>query len=475
MHFNPKNLKGKRIEKFRISGFNVDGFPMGKFRGFPIIVRNALPGEILDIQIQLVRASFAEAIVEKYHNISDSRCDVPCEHFGICGGCNWMHLQYSQQLAQKMDNILFSFTVRNNIAPEFSHSIVPCSHLDFFRNKAEYTFSANRWFNPDEPKIINPAERLALGYHVPNWFEKVFDLHHCRVVMPIAERIRRFAKTLAVENQLSFYDFKTQRGSLKSLTIRTSSLNEVIVIFGFNAQEPLTQAHNEFLSNLWMNFPEIKSIFYTLHEQSKPITEYLELFPFGNSQPWFHENIEGLLFRIHAKSFFQTNIYQTPVLYRLIRQFAALNGHEVVYDLYCGTGTIGLYLAGSASEIIGIDHSASSIEDARWNASHNKIENARFFCGDIFEESQRDFFSSLPAPDVIILDPPRGGLKKGLVPKIMNLKASKIIYVSCNPVTQAWDLEQMLPSYHLIHMQAVDMFPHTHHVENICVLEKKPE
>lgn len=472
MNLNPKKLKGKRIDKFRLTGFNVDGFPMGKFRGFPILVRNGIPGEIVDIQLNLVREMFAEATIEKIHQPSAYRQKPECEHFGVCGGCNWMHMSYEYQLAQKMDNILYSFTMKNSIVPEQSLPIIPCKELKHYRNKAEYTFSANRWFQPDEPKIENPLERLALGYHVPNWFEKVFDIQQCPIVLPIAERIRLFIRHLAIENKISFFDFKTERGLLKNLTVRVSSLNEVVVIIGFNINEPFGETQDFLMATLWMNFPEIKSVFYTLQQDSKPILEKLEYFPYKNAHPYFHEDIDGYHFRIHAKSFFQTNLVQTPILYKKIKELSGLQGHEVLLDLYCGTGTIGIYLADRVSQLIGMDHSATSIEDAVWNAQKNNINNASFYCGDIFEQLSGSFFNSLPTIDIIVIDPPRGGLKKGLIPLLLKLNALKIVYISCNPITQAWDIEQMLPSYRLTHMQAIDMFPNTHHVENICILEK---
>ena len=439
--------------------------------GQVIFLNHAVPGDVVDVETYKKRRSFYEGRITKYHRLSGKRVEPECEHFGICGGCKWQNMDYDAQLLYKQKE------VENNLKrigqldiPEIS-AIIPSPDIFFYRNKMEFSFSDNRWLTAAE---LESGEQIdnknALGFHIPGKWDKILDINKCWLQADPSNRIRNAVKDFANANGLTFFNLKEQQGLLRTLMIRTSSTAEVMVLIQFYEDD--AYAREMLLDHLKAEFPEITSLLYVINRKAND-TIYDQDVVCYYGRDYILETMEGLSFKINAKSFYQTNSKQALELYRLTREFAALTGNELVYDLYTGTGTIAQFVSKNARHLIGIESVPEAIDAAKENAQLNAIKNVSFFVGDMKHMLNDDFINSQGKPDVVITDPPRDGMHKDVVKQLLKIEPKRIVYVSCNSATQARDLALMADKYAVKKVQPVDMFPHTHHVENVVLLEKR--
>ncbi len=459
------------IENVEITNVAAEGKAIAKIDNKVIFITQTVPGDIVDIQVTKKRKSYLEAVPVKFHKYSDIRTEPICEHFGVCGGCKWQNLPYSEQLKYKHQQVIDNLQrIAKVELPEIDY-IIPSDNTTFYRNKLEYTFSNKRWLTKEE---ISTSETLqqndALGFHVPRIWDKVVNINKCHLQKDPSNAIRLEVKKYADENNYSYFDLRKQEGLLRNLIIRTSTTGELmtIVVFYKNDKAKI----KAILNHLSEIFPEISSLMYIVNSKANDsITDQEVLLFKGNDH--IYEQMEGLKFRIGPKSFYQTNSDQAYKLYSKTREFAGLTGNETVYDLYTGTGTIANFVAKEAKKVVGIEYVPDAIEDAKLNSEINNIKNTSFYAGDMKTILNEDFFKENGSPDVIITDPPRAGMHPDVVETMIKADSDKIVYVSCNPATQARDIEQFDRKYKVTKVQPVDMFPHTYHVENIVLLEKK--
>lgn len=456
------------LEGVTIENIGAEGKAIARVDGIVVFVKEAVPGDVADLQVFRKKGRFMEARVVRYHKFADQRTTPFCDHFGICGGCKWQQLPYDRQLYFKQQQVVDAFRHIAGMEIPETNTIMASNPTTRYRNKLEYTFSNHRWLLENEAASDLPPEHTnALGFHVPGRFDKVVDIHTCHLQAEPTNRIRNFVRELALEKQLTFYDHRTNEGLLRNLIIRNTTLGEVMVILSVQYDEP---ALYEILESIKEKFPGLTSLMYTINPKKNETLYDQEILTYAGRDHIF-EQLEELTFKIGPKSFFQTNSFQTLRMYQKTREFAALKGDEVVYDLYTGTGTIANFMAGRAGAVVGIESVPESIEDARVNSKINGIENTRFFAGDMKDILTGSFIRENGIPDVIITDPPRAGMHAKVVEQILKIAPGRLVYVSCNPATQARDVEMLGASYHLSRIQPVDMFPHTHHVENIALLE----
>jgi len=471
--FAKKNVSRKQkktviYEKVLITDVAAEGKSLARIGDKVVFTTYAVPGDIVDLQVIRSRKRYEEARVVQYHQYSAERAAPFCSHFGLCGGCTWQNLPYTLQLEYKQKQVEEQLQRIGKLEMPEVLPILGSYQTTFYRNKLEYTFSNNRWLTGEEISgKISPDDRNALGYHVPGRFDKVFRVEKCWLQQEPSDSIRNFLFKLAVSHGYPFFDLKEQRGFLRTLIIRTSTAGEVMVVLSFFSDDRIRR--EAVLGALKEQFPEITSIQYAINNKGNDTLLDQEIVLFYGSQ-YITEVMEGLHFRIGPKSFYQTNSLQSVELYRKVKEFAALSGDETVYDLYTGTGTIASYLAGSCKKVIGIEYVPEAIEDAVLNSEINRITNTRFIAGDIRKIMTKEFISLYGSPDVIITDPPRSGMHEEVVQTIVDAAPLRIVYVSCNPATQARDLAFMKQFYRVEKVQPVDMFPHTHHVENIVLL-----
>ncbi len=434
----------------------------------------AAPGDVVDLQITNKRKQFLEAKVVKYHKLGSIRREPKCEHFAVCGGCKWQHLPYEVQLAHKQQTTIDHLQRIGHLElPEIT-PILASQNEFLYRNKLEYTFSNKRWRTALEMENSD-ANNNALGFHIPGMFDKVLDINHCYLQDEPSNQIRLFLKRYAQEQQLSFYDVKSHEGFLRNVIIRNTTTGDwmVVVVFAYDKQSDI----KPLMSALKEEFPQITSLLYVINEKLNDTISDLDvqLFhgePFITEEmPAFRNGEAPLKFRIGAKSFYQTNSVQAGNLYRIAADFVNFKGDETVYDLYTGCGTIAQYVARSVKKVVGIEYIESAIADAEINAQLNQITNTHFFAGDMVKVLNDDFVAQNGKPDVIITDPPRAGMHEKVVEQILKINPDKIVYISCNSATQARDLALMKEAYKIVRVQAVDMFPQTHHVENVVYLE----
>ena len=439
--------------------------------GRVIFLDNAIPGDVVDVRTGRKRKSYFEGRAIKFHKHSDKRTEPVCEHFGACGGCKWQHMKYEDQLFYKEKEVTNNLIRIGHLEiPE----ILPIAGSDktyWYRNKMEFSFSNSRWLTQEELNSDETIEdRDACGFHIPGMWDKILDIEKCHLQEDPSNAIRNSVKSFAIEKGLSFFSPREGKGLLRNLMIRTSSTGEIMVVLQFFDDEPAEREQlMEFLSD---QFPEITSLQYVVNQKGNDSIYDQEVVLFRGRDHIFEE-MEGLRFKINAKSFYQTNSDQAYVLYKIGREFANLTGEEVVYDLYTGTGTIAQFVAKKARKVIGIEAVPEAIEDARENARINQIENVEFFAGDMARIFTDDFIEQHGKPDVIITDPPRDGMHKKVVAQIAAIGPKKIVYISCNSATQARDLSLLKEQYDVVKSQAVDMFPQTHHVENVVLLIRK--
>ncbi|MDA3817155.1 MAG: 23S rRNA (uracil(1939)-C(5))-methyltransferase RlmD [Prolixibacteraceae bacterium] len=458
-------------ENVEITDIGAEGKAIGRVDDVVVFVPHAIPGDVVDVQVTKKRKRFREGKVVQYHQYSTDRVDAFCEHFGICGGCKWQYLPYEKQLFYKQKQVADQLSRIGKIELPGISPIIGSEKTTFYRNKLEFTFSNKRWLTQHEIENSGDIEQNdALGFHVPGVFSKVVDIEKCWLQDDPSNQIRNAIKEYAKQQELEFFDIKEQKGLLRNLIIRSSTTGELMVIVSFFKEEK--QKREGLLQMLADTFPEITSLMYVINQKGNDTILDQDIIVFKGND-YIFEEMEGLKFKIGPKSFYQTNSEQAYELYKVARDFAQLTGGEVVYDLYTGTGTIANFVAHSAKQVVGIEYVPEAIDDAKLNSEINGIENTRFFAGDMKKVLDDDFINKHGKPDIIITDPPRAGMDAGVIETIMNAAPQRIVYVSCNPATQARDLELLDPSYRVEKVQPVDMFPHTHHVENIVLLVKR--
>lgn len=465
--------RGKKplLENIEIKKIAAEGKSIAYVEDKVLFVPNTIPGDVVDVQVTRKRKSFLEGFVTKIHQYSDLRIEPACAHFGICGGCKWQNLPYEKQLEFKQQEIVENLQRIGKVKSLNVYPIIGSARTFNYRNKLEFTFSSKRFLTRDEIGTSADIERTpALGFHVPGLFDKVVDIEHCHLQGEPSNEIRNFIKEYALSRQLSFYNIREQQGFLRTLIIRTASTSEVMVIVAFGHED--TQNREALLEAVKKQFPQITSLMYVINEKLNDSLTDQEIICY-HGQDHIFETMEGLKFKIGPKSFYQTNSEQAYNLYYKTRELAGLTGNETVYDLYTGTGTIANFIARQARKVVGIEYVPEAIEDAKVNSEINGIGNTSFFAGDMKDVLNSDFIARHGQPDVIITDPPRAGMHPDVVQTILNAAPAKIVYVSCNSATQARDLQLMSDAYEVVAVQPVDMFPHTHHVENIVLLKAK--
>ena len=439
--------------------------------GKVIFLSNAVPGDIVDVQTFKKRKAYYEGKAIKFIKLSEKRTSPKCEHFGTCGGCKWQHMDYEQQLYYKEKEVVNNLSRIGHLKLPKVTPILGSEQHYFYRNKMEFSFSDSRWLTPDE---INSNEDImdknALGFHIPGMWDKILDIKTCYLQGHSSNDIRNSVKKFAIDNNLKFFNPRNQSGFLRTLMIRTSSIGEVMVVLQFFKDDK--SQRELILRHIASDFPNINSLQYVINQKGND-TIYDQQVHCFKGRDFILEKMEGLTFKINAKSFYQTNSQQAYELYKITRNFAGLTGKELVYDLYTGTGTIAQFVAKNAKKVIGIEAVPEAIEAAKENALFNQIDNVEFHVGDMKTIFNSQFIESHGRPDVLITDPPRDGMHKNVVSQILNIAPNKIVYVSCNSATQARDLALMDLEYEISKTQSVDMFPQTHHVENVVLLTKR--
>ncbi|RRQ48960.1 23S rRNA (uracil(1939)-C(5))-methyltransferase RlmD [Maribacter algicola] len=465
--------RGRHIfENVEVVDAGAKGKTVGKAPdGRIIFLDNAVPGDVVDVQTHKKRKSYFEGTAVAFHSHSEKRVEPECEHFGVCGGCKWQNMGYEHQLYYKQKEVENNLKRIGHLDLPEIQPILGSKDIYFYRNKMEFSFSDSRWLTMDEIRSNKDIDnKNALGFHIPGMWDKILDIKKCHLQQDPSNAIRLETKKFAQENGLTFFNPRNQHGLLRTLMVRTASTGELMVLIQFFEED---KAKRELLLNhLKEKFPEITSLLYVINEKQNDTLYDQEVCCFTGRDHIFEE-MEGLSFKITAKSFYQTNSEQAYELYKVTRDFAKLQGNELVYDLYTGTGTIAQFVSKKAKKVIGIESVPDAILDAKSNAERNKINNVDFFVGDMKNVFNDSFIAKNGTPDVIITDPPRDGMHKDVVQQILNISPSRIVYVSCNSATQARDLELMKDTYTVTKVQPVDMFPQTHHVENVVLLEKK--
>ncbi len=465
-----RNKKKPLLERVEITDIGSEGKALARVDNKVVFAPYLAPGDIVDIQVTRKRKNFLEGFVTRYHKYSDKRIEPFCEHFGTCGGCKWQHLPYEEQLKAKQQQVQDNLERIAKIPlPELS-PIMGSDKTRYYRNKLEFTFSNRRWLTKEEIQEDKTHNDLnALGFHVPKMFDKVLDINTCYLQADFSNNIRNEVKNFALINNYSYFDIRNHHGLLRNLIIRNTSSGQWMVIVVFYEDDETKR--KKLLDHLHKTFPEITSLNYIINSKANDSIADQQVVNYAGKDHLLEE-MEGLKFKIGPKSFYQTNSDQAYELYKVARNFAGLKGNEIVYDLYTGTGTIANFISSKARKVIGIEYIEEAVEDARINAQLNGIENTSFYSGDMKDLLNKEFFEHHGNPDLIITDPPRAGMHQDVVNVILKSGAKKIVYISCNPATQARDLELFNPEYTVQKIQPVDMFPHTHHIENVVLLEK---
>ena len=439
--------------------------------GRVIFLSNAIPGDIVDIQTTKKRKAYFEGIAIKFHKLSEKRTEPVCEHFGACGGCKWQNMKYDEQLFYKQKEVENNLSRIGKIELPTLIPIEGSKKKYFYRNKMEFSFSDSRWLTQEEIDSEKEIDsKNALGFHIPRMWDKILDIKKCHLQDDPSNQIRLSVKKFSIDNNLAFFNPRNQTGLLRTMMIRTSSIGEVMVLIQFYDNDK--HKRELLLDHLISNFPEITSLQFVVNQKAND-TIYDQKVICYSGRDHIFEEMEGLKFKINAKSFYQTNSEQAYELYKITREFADLKGNELVYDLYTGTGTIAQFIAKKAHKVIGVEAVPEAINDAKENAQLNNINNVQFYVGDMKNVFNESFIEANGKPDIIITDPPRDGMHKDVVQQIINIAPKKVVYVSCNSATQARDLALMDEFYKVIKVQPVDMFPQTHHVENVVLLEKR--
>lgn len=459
------------IENVEIVDIAAEGKAIAKIDDMVVFIPYVVPGDIIDLQITRKKNKYAEGRPVRFVSYSPNRTEAFCEHFGICGGCKWQILPYAEQLKYKQKQVTDNLVRIGKIELPEIQPILGSTKTEFYRNKLEFTFSNKKWLTLEQINSDESFDNMnALGFHIPGMFDKVLDINKCWLQDDISNQIRNFVREYCIDKEYTFFDLRNKGGLMRNIIVRTSTTGELMLIVVF--YEACRAKREDLLDAIADKFPEITSLLYIVNEKANDtITDQIVLRWKGND--FIYEEMEGLKFKIGPKSFYQTNSEQAYELYKIARDFAGLTGDELVYDLYTGTGTIANFVARQAKKVIGIEYVEDAIEDAIYNSENNEIKNTLFFAGDMKDILTQEFIDQYGRPDVIITDPPRAGMHEDVVNTILFAEPDKIVYVSCNPATQARDLALLDAKYRVTKVQPVDMFPHTHHVENVVLLVKK--
>lgn len=462
------------LEKITITDVAAEGKAIAKVDDLVIFVPYVVPGDVVDLQIKRKKHHYAEAEAVHFHSYSPVRSMPFCQHYGVCGGCKWQILPYGEQIRYKQKQVMDNLTRIGKVElPEVS-PILGSKKTQCYRNKLEYTFSNKRWLTTEEVKQEVEYEQMnAVGFHIPTAFDKVLAIEKCWLQDDISNRIRNAVRDYAYTHNYSFQNLRTHEGMLRNLIVRTSTTSELMAILVCKIEnDDEMKLFKQLLQFIADSFHEITSLLYIINNKVNDTITDLEVQTFKGND-YIYEEMEGLRFKVGPKSFYQTNSEQAYELYKVARNFAGLTGNELVYDLYTGTGTIANFVARQARQVIGIEYVPEAIEDAKVNSAINGITNTLFYAGDMKDLLTDDFIHDHGHPDVVITDPPRAGMHQDVVDVILRAEPTRIVYVSCNPATQARDLQLLDPKYRVTAIQPVDMFPHTHHVENVVRLEKR--
>lgn len=462
------------LEKVTITDVAAEGKAVAKVNELVIFVPYVVPGDVVDLQVKRKKNHYAEAVAVKFHEKSPLRTEPFCSHFGVCGGCKWQCLSYEEQLKYKQKQVFDNLTRIGKVElPEF-RPILGSEKTRFYRNKLEFTFSNKRWLTEEEVKQEVKYDQMnAVGFHIPGAFDKVLAIDKCWLQDDISNQIRNAVRDYAYAHNFPFFDLRTQEGLLRNIMIRTSSTGELMVVLQCKVTDDEGRRKmEEILQFMADSFPQITSLMYVINNKCNDTIGDLDVEVFKGNDHIFEE-MEGLRFKVGPKSFYQTNSEQAYNLYKVAREFAGLTGNELVYDLYTGTGTIANFVARKARKVVGIEYVPEAIEDAKVNSALNGIDNTLFYAGDMKDILTNDFIAEHGRPDVIITDPPRAGMHNDVIDVILAAEPKCIVYVSCNPATQARDLQLLDGKYKVTAVQPVDMFPHTHHVENVVQLERR--
>ena len=461
------------LEKVTITDVAAEGKALARVNDLVVFVPYVAPGDVVDIQLLRKRHNYAEGKAIAFHTYAAERAVPFCEHFGVCGGCKWQHLPYEAQLRYKQKQVVDNLTRIGKVDLGEVLPIIGSARTQFYRNKLEFTFSNKKWLTEEQVQSGETFDEMnGLGFHIPGMFDKVLDIHKCWLQDDISNRIRLAIKDYCLQHEgYPFFDLRNQEGFMRTLMIRTASTGDLMLVVVFFHED--RERREALLDYVAQQFPEITSLLYVINGKCNDTITDQEVHVYrGNDH--IIEEMEGLRFKVGAKSFYQTNSHQAYELYKVARSFAGLTGEELVYDLYTGTGTIANFVSRQAREVIGIEYVPEAIEDAKVNSALNCITNTRFFAGDMKDILTDDFVHTHGRPDVIITDPPRAGMHEDVIKTILAASPKRIVYVSCNPATQARDLNLLDAAYAVRKVQPVDMFPHTHHVENVVLLEKRP-
>ncbi len=457
------------LENVEILDAGAEGNAVARHNDMVIFIPFVVPGDVCDVRIVSKKRRFYEGRAIKFHKYSEKRTTPLCQHFGVCGGCKWQNMEYSDQLMYKQKQVFDNFSRIGHLEFPEILPILPSDNIYYYRNKLEYTFSAFRWLTAEE--IGNQAETInrdALGFHIPGMFDKVLDIETCYLQTEPTNEIRNKLRSFAKSAGYTFYNIRQFEGDLRNVIVRNAG-NDLMVIMVFGVD------NNEIIENgmafLATEFPGITSLYYVINLKHNDTIHDLQPVLY-KGEPFITAEMEDLKFRIGPLSFYQTNPQQAEKMYKLVREFAELTGKELVYDLYTGTGTIANFIARDAAKVVGIEYVEAAVADAHLNSELNGITNTSFFSGDMAKVLTGEFVSKYGKPDVVITDPPRAGMHEKVVKSILDAKPEKVVYVSCNPATQARDIALMTDSYKITRTQPIDMFPHTSHVENICLLER---
>ena len=459
------------LEKVRITDIGTEGNAVAKVDGQVVFVPMLIPGDVVDIRVRNKRRKYMEGTAVRFHEYSSDRIEPRCTHFGVCGGCKWQHLRYEKQLEFKEKQVIDNLTRIGKLELSGVRPILGSSEIYGYRNKLEFTFSDKRWLTREE--MLADNDRIvedALGFHIPGYFDKVLDIRECHFQPDPSNAIRDSVRRYAHRKSLAFFNIRQQSGFLRNLIIRTTRSGNVMVIVVFFMYE--RERINGLMEHLRTEFPRITSLYYIINtKKNDSLSDQVPVLYSGDDH--LLEEIDSLKFRIGPLSFYQTNTLQAGKLYAIAKEFAGLTGRETVYDLYTGAGTIACYVAGEARKVIGMEYVDAAVEDAVINSGINNIGNTEFYAGDIRLLLNEKFIQEKGRPDVIITDPPRAGMHSDVVEQILSAGPSRIVYISCNPSTQARDAGLMSEKYRVAAVQPVDMFPHTHHVENVILLERR--
>jgi 23S rRNA (uracil1939-C5)-methyltransferase len=468
-----KKNKNITLANVLVEHYAAEGKSLARVDGKVIFIENAVPGDIVDLKLSKNKKDWAEGFITAFRQYSPDRVEPFCAHFGVCGGCRWQMLPYPLQLQYKQQQVVDVLQRIGKVTLPEIRPILGAPSSVHYRNKMEYTFSNRRFLLPEElhDPGVSAMQRVA-GFHARGLFDKVVDIDICHLQEEPTNRLRKTVRDFGLEEDLPFYDIKQHEGWLRNLQLRICTTGEIManIVLGYEDEQPLRRLADR----LMQQFPELTTLLYTINPKwNDSISDLEPRILFGKG--YVIEQLEDFRFKIGPQSFFQTNTRQAERLYQVTREFAELSGRETVYDLYCGTGSIGIFVSRQAARVVGVEVIQAAVEDARENATLNGIGHASFFAGDVIDICRDEFFAANGRPDVIITDPPRAGMHADLVNKILDMAAPTVVYVSCNPATQARDLQLLDAKYTVTKVQPVDMFPHTHHIENIVQLKLREQ